>query len=363
MSEKLLPADDATVAVTANSIAATGVLVFNENGILTYGDAVARSFMPPASKAADEPVTLIDIAGLFPKLDLSQDGGIDCRIDSRWLRIGLHRTPEFATMIQLVDITDLKQSEGTLVDARDMAILADRAKSEFLANMTHELRTPLNAVIGFAEVLHDELFGPLGSPEYKDFVNDIHNSGRHLLAFIDDILDLSKIEVGHRDLKPEIMDVAGTISSAARMIERRAQAAGLTLVLEPNAELPLLNGEERCVKQIVLNLMSNAVKFTDSGGNITVTAAINSDGGLDLAVTDNGIGIEKSDQQRIFTPFVQVDTGRPAQSNGAGLGLSLVKSLADMHDADVAIDSTINVGTTITIRFPAKTLVQRANTQ
>ncbi len=334
----------------------TGVLIFNPAGTLEYGNDAAQQLLPlPATTSGQQP-TVSCLATAIPRLDTSRDNLSDHRVSSRWLRVGVQGAANGYTIVQLTDITDLKQSEGTLVNARDMALLADRAKSEFLANMTHELRTPLNAIIGFAEVLRDELFGPLGSPQYQDFVTDIHDSGRHLLAIIEDILDLSKIEVGRRDLQPEVMDIANTIASATRMIERRAESAGLTLRLEPDDDLPLLKGEERSIKQIILNLLSNAVKFTDPGGYIAIRATCNKSGGLDLSVTDTGIGIAQQDLQRVFTPFVQIDTGRPSQANGAGLGLPLVKSLAEMHNAEVMIDSTPGVGTTITIRFPASML-------
>ena len=347
------PARQAEMALAALS---TGVLVFDQDGNLDYSNHAARRLLPPATITIGIQLTLAGLAQMFPGLDTDRNGKSDHRVNERWLQVGVQNAENGSVIVQLTDISDLKQSEGTLVNARDMAVLADRAKSEFLANMTHELRTPLNAVIGFAEVLRDELFGPLGSPRYQDFITDIHDSGRHLLAIIEDILDLSKIEVGRRDLQPEVMDIANTITSATRMIERRAASAGLTLRLEPDADLPLLKGEERSIKQIILNLLSNAIKFTDPGGDITVRATCNKSGGLDLSVRDSGIGIAQEDLQRIFTPFVQVETGRPSQANGAGLGLPLVKSLAEMHKAEVLIDSTPGVGTKITIRFPESAL-------
>ncbi|MDA0663553.1 MAG: ATP-binding protein [Proteobacteria bacterium] len=350
------PARQANTALEALS---TGVLIFAPAGALEYGNDAARRLLPLSATKTGPPQNLSELAEVIPHLDISRIGNSDHRVRSRWLRVGVQTTANESTIVQVIDITDLKQSEGTLVNARDMALLADRAKSEFLANMTHELRTPLNAVIGFAEVLRDELFGPLGNPRYQDFITDIHDSGRHLLAIIEDILDLSKLEVGRRDLQPEVMDIADTIFSAARMIARRAESAGLTLRLEPDDDLPLLNGEERSIKQIILNLLSNAVKFTDPGGSIFVHATCNQSGGLDLSVADTGIGIAQQDLQRVFTPFVQVETGRRSQANGAGLGLPLVKSLAEMHSARVTIDSTPGVGTTITIRFPASALVTK----
>ncbi len=258
-------------------------------------------------------------------------------------------------IVVLTEITDLKQAERMLTDARDVARMADRKNSEFLADMTHELRTPLNAVIGFAEVLRDELYGPLGHRLYHDFVADIHESGRHLLAVIDDILDLSKIDFSSREFKPRTIDVGYTIDSAVRMIRHRARNAGILVDVQLDASLPNLSGEEHGIKQILLNLLSNAVKFTPGGGKVTVSAALDPDGGLALAVSDTGIGIAATDLQRIFTPFVQLETAGLA--DGAGLGLPLVKSLAEMHNADVSIESAPGQGTTLTVRFPAAAML------
>jgi len=314
---------------------ALGVLVFDAGNNLTFASREARVLLP-------------DLAGTEA---IGRDASGDFRVGDRWLRAASQSTADGGAIVVLTDITDLKQSEGVLLNARDTARLADRAKSEFLANMTHELRTPLNAVIGFSEVLRDELYGPLGHRQYHDFVADIHESGRHLLAVIDDILDLSKIEIASRELQPREMDIAHTIDSAVRMIKHRAAGAGVALHVRPDSDLPNLNGEERGIKQILLNLLSNAVKFTPEGGEVTVSAALVPDGGLALTVSDTGIGIAPEDIQRIFTPFVQLETA--GQTDGAGLGLALVKSLAEMHDADVSIESILGEGTTITIRFPA----------
>jgi signal transduction histidine kinase len=348
-----------SILAAAFETTATGFLIFDRNGMLVRQNPAALALLPFLASDPGSPKRFSEITVAFPILAILGDRHADVRMGTRWLRARRRGIRDGGTVYELTDITDLKQSEGTLVNARDMALLADRAKSEFLANMTHELRTPLNAIIGFAEVLRDELLGPLGNPAYKDFIADIHSSGTHLLAIINDILDLSKIEVGHRAPHREIMDVAATIASSVRMLSRRANDAGVTLDIVTDNNLPLLLGEERSVKQIVLNLLSNGIKFTDPGGRITVTASRNGKGGLDLSVADTGIGIAPEDQKRVFTPFVQIETGRASQSNGAGLGLSLVKSLAEMHDATVNLDSTPGQGTTVTIHFPASALSER----
>ena len=349
MSDARQPPEALSADLAASMAGGSGIglLVFDANRNLTFASPEAQALLPERGEA------MADIAALAPGTTGDFPAG------GRWLRAAPQRTADGGAIVVLVDITDLKLSEGTLINARDTARMADRAKSEFLANMTHELRTPLNAVIGFAEVLRDELYGPLGHSQYHDFVADIHESGRHLLAVIDDILDLSKIEITRRELQPRAMDLAHTVDSAVRMIKHRAVGAGITLHVRPDADLPSLNGEERGIKQILINLLSNAVKFTPEGGSITVSAMLEPDGALALAVSDTGIGIAAEDLQRIFTPFVQIESA----GQGAGLGLPLVKSLAEMHDADVSVESVLGEGTTITIRFPATAMLAPPETE
>ena len=285
--------------------------------------------------------------------------GAEFQVADHWIRSREWHAQDGGVIVVLTDITCEKHAAGLLIDARDSAKLADRAKSEFLANMTHELRTQLNAVIGFTEVLRDELYGPLGSAEYQDFVADIYDSGRHLLAVIGDILDLSKIEAGRRELRPHPMDITRTIDSAVRMLVHRAESGGVKVSCGYNEDMPFLNGKERGVKQILLNLLTNAVKFTPRGGAVTVSAVENQ--GLDIVVADNGVGIAEENQQRVFTPFVQLDATGLQRYEGAGLRLALVKSLAEMHDATVSLDSTEEEGTIITVHLPEAALVPRSN--
>lgn len=334
-----------------------GILVFDSEDRLVLANRWALKLFPPfadlINEAAGRAETGKRLAG-----DREKFGDSEFQISDRWIRSRQRQSPDGGVIIVLTDITGEKEAETLLVNARDSAQLADRAKSEFLANMTHELRTPLNAVIGFAEVLRDELYGPLGSPQYNDFVADIYDSGRHLLAVIDDILDLSKIEVGRRELRPHPMDITRTIDSAVRMLVHRANSGGVTVSCAYDDALPFLDGEERGVKQILLNLLTNAVKFTPRGGHVTISAKLND--GLDLVVSDNGVGIAPEDQERVFTPFVQLEAGGLQRYEGAGLGLALVKSLAEMHDATVALQSAVDEGTTITVHFPKSALVQRS---
>ncbi len=328
-----------------------GLLVFDTKDRLILANPWALKLFPALADAVERKANRSEIADLF-----SQQGGdildrSDFSIGDRWLRARRRHSSDGAVILVLTDITSEKHAENLLVDARDSAILADRAKSEFLANMTHELRTPLNAVIGFAEVLRDELYGPLGHPQYQDFINDIYDSGRHLLAVIDDILDLSKIEVGRRELQPHPMDVTRTIDSAMRMLVHRAESGGVTVESDYSDDLPFLDGEERGVKQIVLNLLTNSIKFTPRGGHVEILARARD--GIEIVVKDTGVGIAEEDLQRVFTPFVQLDAGGLQRYEGAGLGLALVKSLAEMHNATVELKSIVGTGTTVIVHFPA----------
>ncbi len=234
---------------------------------------------------------------------------------------------------------------------------ASRMKSQFLANMSHELRTPLNAIIGFSEVMAGEMLGPLGEPRYKGYARDIHESGRHLLDVINDILDMSRVEAGKMESRESAIDVESVVATALRFVAERGAAAGLRVVTRVAPGLPFLFADERMVKQILLNLLSNAIKFTPAGGEVTVSAAVEAAGPLLLAVADTGIGIAADDTQRAIEPFGQIDSDLNRRYQGTGLGLSLVKSLLDLHGGTLTLESQPGIGTVATVRFPADRLV------
>jgi signal transduction histidine kinase len=279
-------------------------------------------------------------------------------IGGRTLETSEHALKDGGVVLIHHDVTEQTNTENELLSAKDAAELADRAKSQFLANMSHELRTPLNAVIGFAEVLRDELFGPLGDPQYQDFVADIHDSGQHLLEMIDDILDLSKMEVGRRELNAIPMDVSRTIGSAIRMVRQRAERAQVDVRADTSDGIPPFSGEERGIKQVMLNLLSNAIKFTPEGGEISVVTQPSADGGLVITVTDNGLGMPRGEIDLAFAPFVQLDSTHSKHYEGSGLGLPLVKSLVEMHGGTVRIESEIDQGTSVILHFPAERMVR-----
>jgi signal transduction histidine kinase len=254
---------------------------------------------------------------------------------------------------------ELRQMADDFADARDQATHANHAKSEFLAHMSHELRSPLNAIIGFSEIINDELHGPLEQPKYKEYVNDIHASGLHLLEVLNDILDLSKAEAGKLELNEVEVEAPKVIDASFRLVRERANGAQLTLVAEAPDDLPTLRADERMVKQILLNLLTNSLKFTESGGEVTVTARLDRDGNMVLSVADTGIGIAPEDIAKVMEPYGQADEGGAYDYAGTGLGLPLVKAMVELHDGAFDLESEPGIGTTVTIRFPGERVSQQ----
>lgn len=240
-----------------------------------------------------------------------------------------------------------------LRDAHKAAEAASHAKSAFLANMSHELRTPLNAVNGFSQIMMEQLFGPIGNERYRQYAGLIHKSGSHLLQLIEDILDLSKIESGSVELKEGEFDPRTAIAVGTDLLRDRAEEAGVELRCAVAAYMPMLHGDERRFRQIVINLVSNAVKFTPRGGEVAVAARIAGDGQFVLTVADTGVGIAEDELQRVMAPFVQGSEATRRNLDGAGLGLPLVKLLVDLHGGRMQVSSATGSGTTVEICLPA----------
>jgi signal transduction histidine kinase len=233
---------------------------------------------------------------------------------------------------------------------------ANRAKSEFLANMSHELRTPLNAIIGFSDILKKQLFGPMGNDRYVEYVTDINDSGNHLLAIINDILDLAKAEAGKLSLQEDEIDLMRVLEDAARMCRGRASAGGVDLLVTATLQPVYASVDERIMRQIVLNLLTNAVKFTRDGGKVVLSMESNPEDGIFIRVSDTGIGIAPEDIARVIRPFEQVETVLSRVHGGTGLGLPLTCKLTELHGGRLTIESQVGVGTTVTVQLPAERL-------
>ena len=249
------------------------------------------------------------------------------------------------------DATARHAIEHELRQAKDDSEAANHAKSQFLANMSHELRTPLNAIIGFSEVISSALFGPLDA-RYRDYAQDIHGSGHHLLQIINDLLDLSKVEAGRFELHDGQVQIAAMFETCRRMVADRAAAAGVALEIEPTTLE--VSADELRLEQVLLNLVSNAVKFTPSGGEVHLAAALDPGGEVSISVADTGIGMAPDEIPRALQPFGQIDNSLTRPHGGTGLGLPLAKRLVELHGGTLTVESEVGRGTTVTFSLPAE---------
>ena len=320
----------------------------------------------------------------FPALGGRKDVREAELVDGRWVQISERTTAEGGLVVTAADITALKaQEEASRVNEEELRRVvvtlersqeqlselarkyemekvraegANQAKSEFLANMSHELRTPLNAINGFSEIMIAEMYGPLGDTRYKDYARDILNSGQHLLALINDILDMSKIEAGKMNLRFEPLALGDVAEDALRLVRNRAEAAGLALRLD-FTDLPEVEADYRAIKQVLLNLLSNAIKFTPRGGVVTVHAERRDDPlgeRVKIAVQDTGIGIPPEDLARLARPFEQAEGQHTKTQQGTGLGLALTKALVEMHGGLLDLRSAPGQGTSASFSLPVR---------
>ena len=274
-------------------------------------------------------------------------------------------TDEDGTVIYLLpegrDITQRKEAEEAAFAARMEAEAANRAKSQFLATISHELRTPLNAVIGFSETIQAEVFGPLGNSRYAEYVDLIHSAGQLLRDLIEDILDVARVESGESPLSESEFDLVPLLSSTLRLIEAKAAARRVALQVDLAQGLPRLWGDSLRIRQIVLNLLTNAIKFTPEGGSVRLSAALCPEG-LELVVADTGIGISATDLPHVWRPFFQVEGSMARRYGGAGLGLPIVRHFVEAHGGRIEIDSTLGEGTVARVILPRSRLRDVANT-
>lgn len=260
------------------------------------------------------------------------------------------------------DVTEKFEQERTLRTALRQAEIANKMKAAFLAAMSHELKTPLNAVLGFSEIIRDELLGPVGHSAYRDYAGDIHNSGARLLAVINDVLDVSRLEGGLLTIEAQdenLLDLAERAITLARGLTRDQRG----IEIDVPADMPLLRVDPRRIVQALGNLLANALKFTPQGGKVRLAARLPSEGGVHVAVEDTGIGMVEGTIAGALEPFRQLDGSLARRFEGAGLGLSISKALAELHGGQLSVRSTVGVGTTVTIALPAACLAQHPQTE
>ncbi|MFC1673065.1 PAS domain-containing sensor histidine kinase [Pseudomonadota bacterium] len=250
------------------------------------------------------------------------------------------------------DITDRKEIEDALADAKEEAERASNAKSEFLAAMSHDLRTPLNAIMGFSDMMRARSFGPLGNPHYEQYANDIYDSGTLLISLINDILDLSKIEAGKYELSEVPLDLFTLIEVSFQQLRKMAESTHLTLLSRVPADLPALRGDERALIQVFNNLLSNAIKFTPEHGSVDVSAQVDEGGGIIITFADSGIGMSQDDIVKALRPFEQADGMHSRKHEGTGLGLHLCINIMNLFGGTLDIESEVGLGTKVSLHFP-----------
>lgn len=289
--------------------------------------------------------------------------GVGVHLYFIWLARGLNQTAverlKFRAQKDLL-IAALEEEKAISEEARRRAEAANNSKSRFLATMSHELRTPLNAIMGFSEVMHAEVLGPIGSARYKDYAGTIHESGRHLLNLINEILDLSRIEAGKYELSEERVRLADVMDDCQRILKLRAEAKGLEMIENAAVDLPPVWADQRAMRQICLNLMSNALKFTPKGGRITVTIDAAPCGGQRLSVRDNGPGIPANEIPKVLQPFGQGSLAHQTAEGGTGLGLSIVQSLVELHGGAFELKSELRRGTEAIVILPPRRVMASA---
>lgn len=338
-----------------------GVMLVSPDGKVVMSNSTMRAFFPSISHQLmpgtefDESLAAIQ-SQLAPTQSQSEDittsGHVELELaDGHWLRMTGSATSEGGSIFILSDFTAIKEREESLRRAKREADAANASKTRFLANMSHELRTPLNAIIGFSEIINGQFFGDVGNERYLEYSGDILRSGRHLLAVINDVLDLSKSEAGKMVLMARQIDMADVLDDCIAMVREQCATANLNLTTAGiDRPLPMI-GDPAKIRQIILNLLSNGIKFTEKGGTVSLSVTA-CDAIITVTVADTGIGMDPGDIEIALQPFGQVDNRLERRYEGAGLGLPLTKALVDLHKASIAIESSRGHGTRVIVAFP-----------
>jgi signal transduction histidine kinase len=324
------------------------IVLVDEAGRIVIANSQLGGFFPGAAPDGEETPLFAD--AFRDAADLVAGGEVSLR-DGRWVRVSRSPTRDGGFILLISDISDIKERERRLDEARRQAEAASKAKSAFLATMSHELHTPLNAVIGFAEVLSGQLFGALGSPRYLEYAENIQRSGQHLLAIINSVLDFSNYQAGKLELTIAPVDLVEIVETCVALVRDQCERGELMLTTQLPASL-LVPGDAGKLQQMLANLVSNAIKFTNPGGCVAITAEPAGDGLARLQISDTGIGMSADEIPIALAAFGQVDSRLARRYDGTGLGLPLAQSIAGLHGGDLSIDSTPGRGTTVTVLLP-----------
>lgn len=341
------------------------VFLFFSVLVVSAATAMVSTAIANAIFAGIGPMAIVFVARMYPFNDLNSIGlalaGIAGQLYFVLLAYRQYRSAVLGLEFQSEKdalIAELEQAKANSDEARRRAEESNIAKSQFLATMSHELRTPLNAILGFSEVIKNELFGPLQVPAYKEYINDIHASGEHLLNLINEILDLSRVEAGRYELKEEAIDLAGLVEDCQHMLALRARSRSIVVRVSAEAHLPKIWADERAMRQITLNLLSNAIKFTPQGGEVELKVGWTQSGGQYLSVRDNGPGIPPEEIPIVMSSFGRGSSALKSAEQGSGLGLPIVKGLIDMHGGTFTLRSKLREGTEVIVTVPPQRVME-----